>query len=78
MKTEIKKAISSELRKLRAGTGLKIEEIATKSGVNKDTISRYENGKNYMRIDILYKLISAYDVTIDYFFTQVNANMHKQ
>lgn len=78
MNIELKECIASELRKLRADKHITIEELAVKSKVNKDTISRYENNIVSMNIDILFKILSAYNVSFDIFFTNVNANMHNK
>jgi len=78
MNIELKESIASELRKLRADLNITLEELAIKSKVNKDTISRYENNMVSMNIDILFKLLSAFNVNFDIFFTNVNANMQNK
>ena len=69
--------IAEELRSLRAKEKLSLEAVAEKSGVNKDTICRYENNQVSMQIDTLEKIIIAYDQDFDIFFTRIYANKHK-
>ena len=45
--TQIKEEIAAELRKIRAGLNLSLEDVSTKSGVNKDTICK----RNYLKIN---------------------------
>lgn len=69
--------IADELRSIRAKKNLSIEKVAEKSNINKDTISRYENNSVAMNIDYIEKLLNAYDVSFDIFFTNIYANKHK-
>lgn len=78
MNIKLKESIASELRKLRADINITLEDLAFKSGVNKDTICRYENNSVSMNLDILYKILSVYNVELDIFFTNVNANKQKK
>ena len=75
MKTT-RELIADELRSIRAKQDLSIEIVAVKSNVNKDTISRYENNSVSMNIDIIEKLLKAYDIGFDIFFTSIYANKH--
>ncbi len=68
--------IAEELRSIRARKKINIEEVADGSGVNKDTISRYENNLVSMQIDILEKLLSYYCIDFDIFFKNIYANKH--
>ncbi|MBQ7139942.1 MAG: helix-turn-helix transcriptional regulator [Bacilli bacterium] len=77
MKTT-RELISEELRSIRAKKKLTIESVAEQSGVNKDTISRYENNLVSMQIDILEKLLNFYDIDFSIFFTNVYANKHNK
>ena len=70
--------IAEELRSIRAKKKLSIENIAKKSSVAKDTICRYENNKVPMQIDILEKILKAYDIDFDIFFTNIYANKHNK
>lgn len=69
--------IADELRSIRAKKNLSIEKVAEKSNINKDTISRYENNSVAMNIDYIEKLLNAYDVSFDIFFTNIYVNKHK-
>ena len=65
--------ISDELRSLRAKANLNLEEVALKTNISKDTLSRYERNQVAMNIDILEKILNFYDVNFDIFFTQIYA-----
>lgn len=70
--------IAEELRSLRAKQKKSLEVIAEETGLNKDTICRYENNQVSMQIDTLEKLIVAYGQEFDIFFTSIYANKHKK
>lgn len=74
MNKQIKEDIAAELRKLRAGLNLSLEDVSAKSGVNKDTICRYENNQVNMNIDILFKILCSYGIDFYIFFKSINAN----
>ena len=76
MKTT-RELISEELRSIRAAKKISIENVAIKSNVNKDTISRYENNSVSMQIDTLEKLLKFYEIDFDIFFTNIYAKKHK-
>ena len=70
--------IADELRSIRAKKKYSIETVASISGVNKDTISRYENNLVSMQIDNLEKLLECYGIKFDIFFTDIYANKHNE
>lgn len=70
--------IADELRSIRAKKNLSIEKVAEKSNINKDTISRYENNSVAMNIEYIDKLLNAYDINFDIFFTNIYANKHNK
>lgn len=74
MKETIKKYIADELRALRAKKNKSIVELADDLGLTKDTISRYENAKTSINIDVLEKMLDYYDLDFDIFFKNVCAN----
>ena len=76
MKNELIKAIGLELCDIRKSKDLMILEVAEKTSVNKDTISKYENGNSSMKIYILAKLLDYYNITFDIFFKNVYDRMH--
>lgn len=53
------------LKRLRAESGLTLEELAEKSGVNINTISYLENGKQKARSTTLAKVARALGVPLD-------------
>ena len=70
--------IADELRSIRAKKNLSIEKVAEKRNINKDTISRYENNSVAMNIEYIEKLLNAYDINFDIFFTNIYANKHNK
>lgn len=62
-----RESVASELRSLRAKYNLTTEEVANISGLNKDTIIRYEKAKVSITLDNLIKLLSAYNIQINIF-----------
>lgn len=76
MKDEIKKAIVKELLTLRTiEHDYTIEKLAELANVNKDTISRYENGSG-CNLDILSKIIDVYGLNLKSFFDRVYDRIH--
>lgn len=69
-----RESVASELRSLRAKYNLTTEEVANISGLNKDTIIRYEKAKVSITLDNLIKLLSAYNIQINIFFKNIYAN----
>lgn len=75
MKDEVKNRIAKELLHLRTiENDYSITELAELSGVNKDTISRYENGLGNC-FDTLSKIIAVYNLNLKSFFDKVYDNM---
>lgn len=75
MHKEINQKAASKLRGLRAEKNLSIEEAAKITGINKDTISRYENSNVSMQLWILNELVLAYGSNLEIFFRDVNDKM---
>ena len=75
MKEELVKDIGLELADIRKTNGYLIIDVAEKTKINKDTISKYENGNSSMKIFILAKLLDFYNISIVYFFTKVYDRM---
>ena len=76
MKEEIKRAIVKELLTLRTiEHDYTIEKLAELANVNKDTISRYENGSG-CNLDILSKIIDVYGLNLKSFFDRVYDRIH--
>ena len=72
--TSTRELIAGELRSIRAKKQLTIEDIASKTSLDKMTISRYENNSVSMQIDVLEKILKAYNVDFDIFFKNIYAN----
>lgn len=60
--------IASELRGLRAKKRLSVYEVAAKTGINKDTIYKYERSEIPPKIDILEQILNVYDYDLFMFF----------
>jgi transcriptional regulator with XRE-family HTH domain len=71
MKTETIKAIGLELADIRRSKDLSLVQVARSTNINKDTISKYENGNSSIKIYILDILITYYGTNIANFFTKV-------
>lgn len=77
-KIKIRYLIAAELRSLHGRGNFTLEEISNGSNVNKDTISRYENGTVSQQVDILEKILDFYQVSFPIFFKNIYANKQKQ
>lgn len=75
MISETTKAIGLELANIRKSKDLLITEVSEATNINKDTISKYENGNSSIKIYILDTLLNYYDVSIDIFFKKVYDRM---
>lgn len=75
MISETTKAIGLELANIRKSKDLLITEVSEATKINKDTISKYENGNSSIKIYILDILLNYYDVSIDIFFKKVYDRM---
>lgn len=76
MKEEFKKLVAKELKILRIKNNLTQHDVAKLSGLDKTTISRYENNATSMQIDMIDKILSVYNENLSNFFKNINANMH--
>ena len=75
MKKYAREIVADSLRSIRAKLGYNIEYVAEKSGVNKDTISRYENANVSQQVDKLEKILNVYNVDFSIFFSKIYANL---
>ena len=73
---EIKEYIASQLRSYRAELKLSIQDVEEKSGINKDTICRYENASVSPNIEFLEKILAVYGIDFCIFFKKRYANKH--
>jgi transcriptional regulator with XRE-family HTH domain len=60
--------IGKRLRDLRSARGLSIRDLARKSGLNVNTLSMIENGKNLPSLETLQKLSLTLEIPITAFF----------
>lgn len=72
------KAVGLELANIRKSKDLLITEVSEATNINKDTISKYENGNSSIKIYILDILLNYYDVSIDIFFKKVYDRMQNR
>ena len=75
MISETTKAIGLELANIRKSKDLLITEVSKATKINKDTISKYENGNSSIKIYILDILLNYYEVSIDIFFKKLYDRM---
>lgn len=69
-------AIGRELKIIRIRNNMTLEEAASKLGINRETLRRYENSASGLSIEKLEELLNYYAVDKSIFFKQVCANMH--
>lgn len=56
----------NRIKELRLEKGYSQVELAVLTGVQQESISAYEKGKNYPNMDVLMRMADLFDVTIDY------------
>lgn len=78
MKNELIKSIGLELTNIRRSRELQIINVSKATGLNKDTISKYENGNSSTKIYIINTLLEYYNVDLLNFFTKVYDRMQKK
>ena len=78
MISETTKAIGLELANIRKSRDLLITEVSEATKLNKDTISKYENGNSSIKVYILDILLNYYNVSIDIFFKKVYDRMQNK
>ena len=77
MKNQLIKSIGLELADVRRSRELSITDVSEFTKINKDTISKYENGNSTMKIYIIDILLEYYGINIANFFTKVYDRMQK-
>ncbi|MFO7982973.1 MAG: XRE family transcriptional regulator [Desulfuromonadales bacterium] len=65
--TVVKKLIGNKLKQIRLRNDMTIQELALKSEVSSNMISRIERGLTIPSVDILMKLADAFRMSINYF-----------
>lgn len=69
---KIKKIVGKKLKEIRLKNNLTIQELAEKSKVSSNMISRVERGLTIPSVEILMKLAAVFDKSINYFVEEVS------
>lgn len=77
MEKNLKKVVSKELMLLRKSKDLSNESLANITKLAPSTISRYENGKGSMNLDVISKIVEACNTDIYIFFSNCIAKMQQ-
>ncbi len=67
----IKKIVGKKLKAIRLKSDMTIQELADKSNVSSNMISRIERGLTIPSVEILMKLSEVFDKSINYFVEEV-------
>lgn len=68
--------IGNELRVIRTEYRMSLEDVNAKTGISITTISNYENAKTQMFLDMILKILNAYDnMTPSIFFKRITTKM---
>ncbi len=70
-------AIGKELKIIRIRKNLKLDEVAEKLGINRETLRRYEKNATGLSVERLEKLLNYYEMDKNIFFNNMCVNMHK-
>ncbi len=68
---KLKKIVGRKLKAIRLKHDLTIQELATRSGVSSNMISRIERGLTIPSVQILMKLAEVFQKSLDYFVEEV-------
>ncbi len=71
-------SIGKELKIIRIRDNLKLEDVADKLNINRETLRRYENNSSGLSVERLEELLDFYGVDKLIFFSNVCANMHPE
>ncbi|MBW2451974.1 MAG: helix-turn-helix transcriptional regulator [Deltaproteobacteria bacterium] len=69
---KLKKIVGKKLKTIRLKNDMTIQELATKSKVSSNMISRIERGLTIPSVEILMKLSTVFDKSINYFVEDVS------
>ena len=58
-------SVINHLREIRMGKGLTQKEVADALSISKDSLSRYENGKQDPRLDVAIRLSKYLEVSME-------------
>lgn len=65
---ELNKYIGQEIRKNRESRNISVEQLASKLGTTRATVTRYELGTRKANQDVLFKLAELFNISVDDFF----------
>ncbi|MCK9173255.1 helix-turn-helix domain-containing protein [Desulfuromonas thiophila] len=68
---KLRKIIGKKLKAIRLGSEMTIQDLASRSGVSSNMISRVERGLTIPSVEILMKLARVFEKSIDYFVEEV-------
>ena len=66
--SDVKKKLGKKLIELRENTGFQQADVAKIVGISRAALSYYENGERGIDIEVLFKLATLYNVSIDFLF----------
>ncbi len=69
---KLKKIVGKKLKAIRLKNDMTIQELASESNVSSNMISRIERGLTIPSVEILMKLASVFDKSINYFVEEVS------
>jgi len=69
---KVKKIIGKKLKAIRLSKEMTIQDLADRSGVSSNMISRIERGLTIPSVEILMKLSAVFDKSINYFVEEVS------
>lgn len=75
MEKDLKKIVGKELMLLRKDKGLTMMELAKKAKLATSTITRYENGKHNMNLDVIEKILHVCETEPYIFFNNCVAKL---
>ncbi len=68
----IKKIVGKKLKGIRQKSDMTIQELAKRSGVSSNMISRIERGLTIPSVGILLKIAAVFDKSLNYFVEEIN------
>ena len=66
--------IGPSIKRIRTAKGLTLDQVATHVGVSKATISKIENGKQGLSVELIDRLAVALDVPVMQIYTDADRN----
>lgn len=74
MDNEIRKIVQKNLKKYREEKGFTQTDLAIKIGSNKTTVASWEQGKSVPSIDMAYRIMNIYGLSINLLFKEEGDN----